>query len=482
MIVLPRSLARQFRALLRRCLQPPGPRQAPILRLHVGPHGLEMAAHQQECVIVYQQPGKHTRETLFFPADVLADIEGKDGSATLETIGEGKGEARWDDAGVPRSRPFDRVKPERMPKLPSMPKHFQPVEPAFLQALTEAARTTARDGVRYALTRIQVRGRRGQLVATDGRQLLTQGGFSLPWPEDVLIPALPLFVSRDLPAHEPIAIGRTDKHVSLRIGPWTFHLEIDSNGRYPNAESVIPKGDTMASRLHLSEDDARFLVHVLPRLPGDKEELSAVTLDLGQQVLLRARAERSPQVSEVLLSSSSCEGPTVRVACNRRFLWRVVQLGFRDLVVRNANTPLLCRDQTRTYLFMPLDGALSPTPDAMRIVSGESLPVATRAKPKLQSETAKTQPEPERSREAMPRSQNNGEDPRNGPPGIPPTSLSSSEAEPLDPLMEAGALRSLLHDAQLRLSRLLAALKQQRRHNRALRAAMDSLRGLRLDR
>jgi hypothetical protein len=482
MIVLPRSLARQFRVLLRRCLQPPGPRQAPIVRLHVGPHGLEMVAHQQECVIVYQQPGKHARETLFFPTHVLADIEGKDGSATLETIGEGKGEARWDDAGVPRSRPFDTVKPDRMPDVAAMPKHFQPLEPAFLHALAEASRTTARDGVRYALTRIQVRGRRGQLVATDGRQLLTQGGFSLPWPEDVLIPALPLLVSRDLPANEPIAIGRTDKHVSLRIGLWTFHLEIDSNGRYPNAESVIPKTDNMASRLHLSEDDARFLAHVLPRLPGDKDDSSPVTLDLGQQVLLRARAERSPQVSEVLLSGSSCEGPAVRVACNRRFLGRVVQLGFRDLVVRNANTPLVCRDQTRTYLFMPLDGALSPAPDAVRIVSGESIPVARPAKPKPQPETSKAQAQPERSREVMPRSQSNGEEPRNGPAGLPPVPIPASETEPPDPLMEAEALRSLLHDAQMRLGRLLAALKQQRRHNRALRAALDSLRGLRLDR
>jgi hypothetical protein len=48
--------------------------------------------------------------------------------------------------------------------------------------------------------------------------------------------------------------------------------------------------------------------------------------------------------------------------------------------------------------------------------------------------------------------------------------------------MEAEALRSLMHDAQCRLGRLLAALKQQRRHNGALHAAMDSLRGLRLDR
>lgn len=82
----------------------------------------------------------------------------------------------------------------------------------------------------------------------------------------------------------------------------------------------------------------------------------------------------------------------------------------------------------------------------------------------------------------MPRSQSNGDDTRNGPTGVPPSSMPSAEAEPHDPLLEAEALRALLHDAQMRLGRLLAALKQQRRHNRALRAAVDSLRGQRLDR
>ena len=82
----------------------------------------------------------------------------------------------------------------------------------------------------------------------------------------------------------------------------------------------------------------------------------------------------------------------------------------------------------------------------------------------------------------MPRSQSNGEELRNGPADVPTSPIATSDAESPDPLMEAEALRSLLHDAQLRLGRLLAALKQQRRHNRALRATMDSLRGLRLDR
>jgi hypothetical protein len=240
----------------------------------------------------------------------------------------------------------------------------------------------------------------------------------------------------------------------------------------PNTDTVIPRTDTMASRLHLSEEDARFLAHVLPRLPGDGDHLSPVTLDLGNRVLVRARADTVPQVSEVVLSGSSCEGPAVRVACNRHFLRRVVQLGFRDVLLRNASTPLLCRDATRTYLFMPLDNALPPSSDAVRIVSGESTPVAVRVKPR---------PEPERRREAMPRPPRNGNDPRNGSADVPPP-VPPAETEPPGPLVEAEALRSLLHDAQLRKSRLLSALKQQRRQTRALRSAMDSLRGLRLDR
>jgi hypothetical protein len=158
----------------------------------------------------------------------------------------------------------------------------------------------------------------------------------------------------------PVAIGRTAHHVSLRIGPWLLHLDIDSVGHFPNAEAVIPRMDAMVSRLHLSEDDARFLVHVLPRLPGSKDHLAPLTLDLGKQVVLRARAEDAPQVSEVVLSGSTCQGPPVRVACNRHFLRRVVQLGFRELLIRNATTPLLCHDDRRTYLFMPLEAVLPP--------------------------------------------------------------------------------------------------------------------------
>ena len=82
----------------------------------------------------------------------------------------------------------------------------------------------------------------------------------------------------------------------------------------------------------------------------------------------------------------------------------------------------------------------------------------------------------------MPRPRLNNEEPRNGSAAMPSPSLSRSDSDALDPLAEAEALRSLPHEAQLRLNRLLSALKQQRRQRRSLRTAMDSLRNLRLDR
>jgi hypothetical protein len=61
-------------------------------------------------------------------------------------------------------------------------------------------------------------------------------------------------------------------------------------------------------------------------------------------------------------------------------------------------------------------------------------------------------------------------------------------AEPATPdglaaaIAETEALRALLHDAYGRASRLLTGLKQQRRQSRALFAALEALRQLRIGR
>src|SRR5262249_40315373 len=147
--------------------------------------------------------------------------------------GDGKGSARWEEAGVPRSCEFEVAGPEKMPPLPKIPRKLASPGPGFLAALSEAAQTAARDAARYALTRLLFQGKEGRLVATDGRQLLGQDGFTFPWDEDVLVPALPAFAGRELAAEGPCEVGRTDGHVALKVGPWLFVLEVDKDGRFP---------------------------------------------------------------------------------------------------------------------------------------------------------------------------------------------------------------------------------------------------------
>src|SRR5205823_10283012 len=124
----------------------------------------------------------------------------------------------WDDGGVPRSYEFDTVAPDRVPPFSETPGEMAPQPPGFLPALAEAVRTVARDAARYSVTRVLLRGQPGELVGTDGRHLLVQGGFSLPWAEDLLVPALPVFAGKELPRPGPVAVGRTESHVAVAVG------------------------------------------------------------------------------------------------------------------------------------------------------------------------------------------------------------------------------------------------------------------------
>ena len=73
-------------------------------------------------------------------------VEGHGGRAVLGRIGEVpvavlQGRAHVYEGGVPRSVEFDTVVPEGLPALPDTPRKLSPVQPRFLTALAEAART-----------------------------------------------------------------------------------------------------------------------------------------------------------------------------------------------------------------------------------------------------------------------------------------------------------------------------------------------------
>jgi hypothetical protein len=272
------------------------------------------------------------------------------------------------------------------------------------------------------------------------------------------------FGCRELAGAGSVSVGRTKTHVAVRVGPWTLLLNIDATGRYPNAEDVIPRPRANTSRLQFSPEDAALLIRVLPELPGREDDQSPITLELGSPPAVRAGDPQRGAVQEAVLASSTTSGPHVRLCMDRRLLRRALQLGFTAMQVFKADQPLVCRDDRRTYVWMPFTekAALPPSPAAVRVQE----PTAAEPNPS---------PPTERRTEPMP-ANSNGQGPPEGRDGA------NSPASLLDPIAEAEALRGLLHEAASRSARLVAALKQQRRQTRVLQQAVQSIRQLPLDR
>jgi hypothetical protein len=468
LIELTRALARCYRIVLRRSLQEQEPRRSwPLLFCKADDGGLTLQSVQTDMALRFHQTGVRPSDLIAFNTQALAEFEGRtDTPVVLENIAVSKSRARWDDGGVPRELHLEAVAADNVPQFPEVPAQYVPMPTGFLTALDEASRTTGRDpGGRFGLTRIQLRGKRGDVVATDGRQLLVQAGFAFPWNDDVLIPRSSVFGCREFACDGEVLLGRTKTHVALQCGPWTLLLAIDGGSRYPDTEAIIPRTVSVAARLVLDDQDAAFLTAALPKLPGAGDVNSPITVDLNRQPAIRARGEQSEQVTEVPLARSTTSGPPMRLCVDRRLLHRSIALGFRELEAASADTPVVLREGRRMHLWVPLDkkGAIAPGADVIRVGSTESaVPLPS-------------PPIPNRKEVAMSEPTNNGHSPESR---VRDPQLEKWDFE--DVIAEAEALRTVMQDANARTTRLLAALKHQRRQSRAVRAAMQSLQQLRL--
>src|SRR5213078_1235987 len=104
--------------------------------------GLSLEARQGDAAVRYHTEGPRAPDALALPLRALAGYEGRTGTpVTLEQVGPGKGQARWDEGGVPRSYDFDTVTPDSVPPFPETPGDLSPQPPGFLSALAEAVRT-----------------------------------------------------------------------------------------------------------------------------------------------------------------------------------------------------------------------------------------------------------------------------------------------------------------------------------------------------
>jgi hypothetical protein len=463
---IPAGAVRAFRAALRRLAGPRARRiREPFVRVRAGPEGLALESSLDEAAQCLWVEGAAQPAALAFLAGVLDRWAAAVSAVELTPIGPAVAQARWQEPDGLKEGEINTVTPESLPPFPA-PARLAPLGAEGLRALVEAARTAALDTSRLGLTRMQLRGKRGQAVGTDGKQLYLHGGLTLPWEEDVLVAAAPLVACRELAQAGEAAIGRGDSHITLRAGPWELALAIDRDCRFPDVDGVLPAERALPTRLRLAPEDVSMLLATLPRMPGKDEHNAPITLDLaGKVAAVRAQAEGDGAVAEALLRGSEVSGPPFRLALNRRYLLRALQLGFTEVRAGKPGTPLVCADERRTHLWMTLEGgAVAPAARPLRVGAVPSaMPVAPQGKEGAVPDT----PQPSSCR-------NNG-----GPPNGADSGRGDGPPSLAELVAEAEELRGTLQGVAVRLGRLVAALKGQRRQARVVEAAAASLRHLR---
>ena len=450
MIAIPRGPCRAFPALARKCVsgRPRGP--APVVVCEAQ-GGTLTVWERTDAVLLYTAPTSSIDELVVVPMAVLeAAADSRSEVVELVVGSKPTGEARFTDRGGPKCHPFEVLLPGKQHRLPDPPDEWHAVPVAFLAALHECGRTTAKDATRFALTRVQVKGTAGQVVATDGRTALLRGGFTFPFADDLLVPALPVFGSRELAAESLVRVGRTATHLVVGAGPWRVYLPLDRSGRYPDVAGVVPRHAPTA--ITVADRDAAVLLEKVPGMPGGDADHRPVTLAIDRDgVVVRAGDAKLDAVKAVWLRRSTATGPGVRAAIDRRVLLRALALGCRTARLA-PDKPVVFEGDDTTVLTVALDPALAvgPVPDCDTTDSNHN-------------------PEPVERRTAM-RHETNGSPPngRHDPP------------EAADPLAAAEELRTALGDALTAASRLVAVLKHQKKEKKALASVYAGLKALNL--
>ena len=448
--------------------------------------GLRVRLQSHTGAMEYRLAGTTHSEAFAVTLDALSACEGtRPGEQVTLEAGDNNVVLRWEDRSIPRS-----IIVEPQPNLaaaPALSTQFASNPPRLLTALKDAMETTEQDARRYAINCVQLRGRDGGLVATDGGQILKQTGFDLPWTEDVLVQRSNVFASRDLPVDQQVEIGRTDNHVVLRIGLWTLWLNIEKSGRFPSTDNVIPDATTATTRLVLNEGDAEYLLSVVPRLPCDDDVHDPVTVDLNGRVAMLAKAVGDSPVTQVVLSNSRRIGAELRWQTNRKFLARAVRLGFREVCLHGPESPVVCRDENRVYVWALLeaDKALAPTDNMVSLTSPLSTVAAIAQRHRIPAPRRHHQPT-ERTPTRMSTNRiaatlAGSTPPSNGaahPVAEPNDSAADQSTSFGSVLREAEAVKTSLREAHSQVARLITSLKRHRRQSKLMKTTLASIRQL----
>ncbi|MCE9603302.1 MAG: hypothetical protein K8U03_00190 [Planctomycetia bacterium] len=483
MLTISRSILRRFRTLCRRGGLYKAGSTGCIVTFVGGPEGCRIQAVSADIAIEYHQPAPCEARTIRLPLVALEACQGRDESPVTITIRpDDSVELAWNDHGVPRSSEQIQPKPKG-DAFPVWPDTMLPNDAELWPPLADAVETTDPNSSRYALGCLQLRGAAGTVEATDGHQALTQGGYRFGFEDDALVPATKLLGCTDLNAPDGFRVGRSEKHVGFELGSWRLTLRIQ-DGRFPKLDQILPSGVGVKSTLEFAPDDARLLTEALPRLPCHDGVHMPVTLDLNGKVLVRCRETETARPTELQLGASQLVGEPIVLNTNRRYVERALRLGFRNVGLFGPESPALCVDDRRRFIWMLLDkGSAIPrhedpirmTPDVARRPSnhakhaesdrGSALPRTSKPQP---AEVVVTVPIDKKVAASATAVTPNDAKPEK------PAHKSTAESA----IEQALTLRDTLRTAAQQAGELARSLKQQKRQARIVATTLASLKEL----
>jgi hypothetical protein len=353
LITLSRALAKRLVSLLGKTLNLPRnflKRQA--VKFYVDENGLTIESATATHAVRYRDPDyrglPQTWEAPLEALQVLAKSDATQGEFTLQ--GEAEVRLHLVEKTIPREEAFSM--PEKGLETPSSPKVGY-LLPLNARQMLIAAFETAEQGEpgRYALNRVQLQGSKASIAATDGKQLLIQGGLPWPFEEELLLANYRrLFRSGDFPTGQ-LELAKTERQLVFRAGHWEFFLPIEESQRYPQVEDVLPALSEAVATLEISSGDAKYLREVLPHLPFDTYDYERpVTVELNGKIGVRARSMKIPHGIEVILRNSSWHGVDLRCAMKRSYLQRALDLGLRRFQFFSTGcAPVVVRQEDTTY-------------------------------------------------------------------------------------------------------------------------------------
>jgi hypothetical protein len=366
MLSITRALANRLHTVFRRLLRPGGGSARLPVVLQGDSSGLTVWWQGSEIAVAYREPGSFSSEKIALPLEALKACAGRSPAPVwVEETAPGQVRVQWDMEGFTRTQEYEAAAQDRLPPFPAAPSDFDRAPDDFLAALHEAAQTADTNYGRFSLDRVQLHGKAGEVIGTDGKQLFLASGFRLPFPDAVLLPRLTVLDNRLLRNDGPAEIGLTDTDLFLRLLPeggrpeqWTFSLRLDRESRYPDVDSVLAPLAESTTRWVLAPAEVALLQKELPRLPRSADNVARIDVDLEESVVMRAGLGWADEEAQIALHRSQVIGARLRVAMNPLYLWRAVSLGFTEVRLQGPDRPLLCQDERRKYVWMPF---LPPT-------------------------------------------------------------------------------------------------------------------------